>query len=391
MTLFIRDKDNNTMSHRFNTESIARLEITESVLTLLPKIEVVVSDGGVLLDRNPIVDKDVIHLRLNTRFGRETNEVVATFVISSFESVSAPENRGNVVVISGYMACNQMFSPYKRVAINGSSSDVVRRIANEVGLQFNSNEEGYEDVFWYQNGNNYSFLNHVMDRAYIPNDGVFVYGDLSGTLNYMSLRGALAQDVSLQARYDAQSMEDDIVVKDDLKQMFYNYYDVLNMTETYNNISNYGGTWSYYDLNEYVGTDIALIEKDTQLRNMKEDYFGIPVFSKGVGMIADKKLRNSVYRGRVQNYFAKYQLFSNSINLNIRDVTQVSLFEKVDLQMKSVGSNTEIVEPYCGEYLVTSISHSIVHDSHPGYAKRVLLSRNGINKSIVRKDYDGIV
>ena len=171
--------------------------------------------------------------------------------------------------------------------------------------------------------------------------------------------------------------------------MYYDGYEIVDLSETYNNMCNYGGVVNKYNLLEYVEDPLVNLDKTTDLSNKRESYTTSPVFSDNLGIIGSKPLQDTIYNGKLQNTFTKYQLFSNSISININNSTNVSLFDKVDLAVPSLIDGDSIAEPYSGEYVVASISHSIVLNA--GYAKRVLLCRNGINKSVLKKDYNGVV
>lgn len=392
LELYINNSvDNEETEYYIHQESVVRLEMTESILTLLPKIELSFLDKGNVVNAFPVLDKDILHIRLSPPFDTDELEINAKFTISSFKVLGVARNEGTLVNLSGYLATDNMFAPYRRTSRSGSSDQIIQSIANDVGLEFNSNTSGNESTYWYQDSNNYGFLKYVADRSYVANDGVFVYGDLSGALNYMSYKAVNALDVKFQARYNTDVFYSEIIADGDKEFMYYDNYDIVNNAEPYNNISNYGGSWSHYNLNEYVSEDINSFDSVTDLTDRRESYIGDSVFSIGSGIIAEPNLRNTMFRGKVQNSFAKYHLFTNNIYLNILNTTDVKLLDKVHLQVGSTSDFNGIAEPYSGEYLVTSISHSVIKDGFPGYSKRVLVCRNGINKSEIKTDYSGMV
>jgi len=370
-------------------DSIVSLEITESIVTILPKIEMYVADAGTFLDGNPISDKDVLHIKINNNVEQPETEINATFIISGITILSDNyQNKGNAIKIVGYMAADNVFSPYTQNAINGTSNDVIRKISKKIGLKFKSDVTGSENIYWYQDGNNYQYLTHIANRAYVPNDGVFVYGTLDGTINYTTLKTKIVSEPKLTGYYEPDRVKNNVLGDDDVGIMYYDGYEIVDITEIYNNLSNYGGYVSQYDLTSYVGTDLKNMSKMTDLFNQNSKYTDQPVFVGNLGIIGDKPLLNTIYVGKVQNTFTKFQLFSNSISININNSTDVKLFDKVNLYVPSTFDGYPSAEPYSGEYVVTSISHSIVKDA--SYSKRILLCRNGINKSIIKKDYVGI-
>ena len=372
------------------SESILSLDVTESVLTLLPKFTMVFADKGTIIDGNPISDKDVLHITFNNNIDDPKTEVYTKFIVSGINvSSDATENQGNYVTLTGYMAADNAFAPYSKETLRGTSDTVIRKKASELGLKFKNDVTGSESNAWYQIGNNYKFINHVSARAYIPNDGVFVYGTLDGTINYTSYNTKNALSVKFKAVYDRERVNNNILLPKDEIYMFYNGYDVKDLTEQYNNMSNYGGEVSIYNLDVHEFKDISSTVKNTQLLNQKSDYSGIPVFLDRIGLVGDKTLTDTIFIGKGQNAFTKFRLFSNTISLNINNSTKVSLFDKVDLNLQSTLTGEDVAEPYSGEYLVGAISHSLVKNA--SYSKRVLLCRSGINKSTIKKDYVGVL
>jgi len=387
------DRMNTKPKHIISTKSIVSLDITESVLTLLPKITLVFNDKSNMIDNKPILDKDVLHIKLNISDDLPENEIISTFIISVVDILPVANNDGVKVTISGYMAGDDVFAPYKYDAILGSSHDVVKKLTNIMGLKFNSNSDSTESVYWYQHSNNYTFLHQVAKKAYIPNDAVFVYGDVTGTMNYISFKTIAALETKYTAKYNVRKMQEEFLKDDDANILYYDGYHILNTTEIYNNISNYGGVFSYYDMDTYQTRSLHASYSNTDLLNRNSRYNEEPIFNLFMGVISDKTLQDTIYRGEIQNSVGRYNLFSNSIYINIRNTSVVALFDKVDLQLQSPLDVNEIAEPYSGEYFITSISHSVVKNGNPAYAKRILLCRNGINKSLEPQvqELDGIV
>ncbi len=368
-------------------DSIMKLEVTESVLTLLPRIELVVSDMGSFMDTYPIMDKDVLHVKFNSSLGDPLTEVYATFIISAVHILSdSVENHGNYVKIVGYMAANQAFSPFAYNSVRGSSDLVIRKTAMSMGLKFMSDVVGVENNNWYQNGNKYQFIRHVANRAYVPNDGVFVYGTLDGTIHYTSYNVRSVVPIRFTAEYNRSRVQNNVLNPiADAMYMYYDGYELVDINEIYNNKSNYGGVYTKYDLLRFGTLPLGPVSKTTAFLNKKATYYGQPTFSDNFGVVGDKTIQNTIYNGKLQNTFTKYHLFSNSISLNINNSTNVSLFDNVDLNLKSTFDRETVADPYSGKYMVTSISHSLV--ANAGYTKRILVCRHGINQSFYRKDY----
>lgn len=375
------DRSNGDNVRVIRSDSIISMEITESIFTLLPKIDIVISDRGNLIDRTPILDQDILYVHLNDISYRDETSIDVKFTINSFNAKSVVDNKGNIITISGYLASSNMFSPYHYNAFRGSSDEVIKKVLYSTGLKFRSNTKGYEDIIWYQNSSNYTFIKHISERSYNPSDAIYVYGDTEGYINYNSLKHSLSQEIKYTAKYNLLKMQSEVLLKNEEHIMYYDRYDVLNNTTTFNMLSNYGGVRGYYNLEEYVTDTLYTVNSNTDYLNIYKDYVNTSSFYHNDGILAEKKLRDTIYKGMAQNSFVTYNLLSNTISINIRNTTKVKLMDKVDLNIETPYEKNRIVEPYSGEYIIGSISRSIIKDGNPGYCIQVLLCRNGINKT----------
>lgn len=376
-------------SYDISPENVISLSITESVLSLLPRFEMEISDKGSFLDDRAITDKSMFYIVIDNII--ESEPIIdANFIISSFVANSdSLENQFNSFIITGYVECFDMFSPYLKRAYKGSSDTVISNIANEMGMTFDGRVVGVENNTWYQNGNNYQFIHHVGDRSFIDGDGVFVYGDVNRNIVYTSYDTEASRESTLIGYYSKDRVENNVLMGDDKKYMYFNAYNVMNNVDMYNNCVLYGGSYSYYNLEEYIYTDIELDSKLTDFYNQHQDYSDTSVFSIGVGLLPDEPIFDTIYKGKVQNAFYKYALFSNTILVNINNSTQVKLFDKIDFNLPSPFTRDGISDPYSGEYLIGSITYSIARNRP--LEKQVILCRHGINNNPDDKSVKDIV
>jgi hypothetical protein len=381
---YITNSMSDTNPHRhISLDSIVDFEIKESILNILPKVNMTVSDTDNLINADVIIDKTVLHIKLNTPEDKPELEINAMFIISAYSVESTNNNNGTMVRISGYMANDGMLTKVKYDYIKGNSSDVVKQLVIESGLKYDGVISSNESIIWYQRTNNYTFLKNVADRAYIPDDGVFVYGTFDGVIHYTTYNTQITNNSVGDAVYKNDILNY-VMGKDDVGKIYYNGFDIVNVTNIYNNLYNYGGHIHYYDLEEFIQKPLVSLKRSTQLLDINTKYYDLPVFSKYIGAVHNENVI-SLLRGKVLNIYTKYQLFSNTVSIRVNISTDIKLFDKINLNIQSITNDTDgsLVEPYSGEYLVTNISHSVGYGKN--YEKRILLSRRGINKNV---DYD---
>lgn len=367
-----------------NNENVITLSITESVLSIVPKIDITLINVGGFIERTPITDKCMISIvieepnKIAKNIQDNTSYIVnSKFIISSFYAMSdLYENKYLTYNISGYLALDNLFVPYHRQSFTGSSDDVLEAVCGEVGFNFDRRVRGVEDNIWYQAGNNFQFMTHVMERSFVDGDGVFVYGTASKDLVYTTMGFESSKEVSKIAKYSKSQTETNMLLND-TKHMYYDSYNVLNNAEVYNNVVLYGGLYSYYDMTKYVYDTVHYNGKLTDLYNLNKQYAGQPVFSIGVGLLPDESLFNTIYRGKMMNAFYKFAMFSNSILLNVGSCADVNLFDKIDLYLNSTADGNTISESYSGYYLVGAITTTISRDMN--ILKKVMLCRYGMN------------
>ena len=366
-------------------DNIKQLTITENVLSILPKIECVMSDVGTFVDKFTLLDDDIVSVVISQ--AEELDPMVEMeFNISDYEFESDNVTRQfDTVKFVGYASSKQLFVPYRNRSFNDNSSDILQKIAKETGIKFDNPHDvtPSDKMIWYQNQNNYNFIKHILTRAFISDDAVFFYGSTKNNFVYTSLNSEMEKEVDFTAKYNTDRVDNFILTVDEKDIMFFNTYDVLNVTGLFNKMSNYAATFGYYDLKgEYIGGTVDKVKKFTDLYNKSKDYDGTTSIFKNIGMFGNTNVFDEFPMGIVQNMFMKYNLFSNSVVININSMTDVKLFDKVNLGMPS--PIDEFNDAFSGLYLVGSIIHNVTFDGV--YEKKVLLCRNGINQSDDLKD-----
>lgn len=371
-------------------ENLESLTIREDILSVLPKIEIVISDVASFVDRYVILDDDIFSVVISQ--DEEIEPLVdMEFIISdySFESDDAG-NHYNKVKFIGYAQSKSLFVPYRNRSFNKNSSEILQDVAKETGIKFENPHSvtPNDKMIWYQNQNNFNFIKHILKRAYIPDDVVFFYGNTKNKFIYTSLKSEMNKEVDFNAKFNEERVYNYLLLSDETDIMFFNSYDVMNMTGIFNKMSNYSATFGFYNLKgEYVGGTVDRVDKMTDLYNKSKDYDGTPSIFCNTGLFGNNNVFEEFPRGIVQNMFLKYNLFTTTLLLNINSMTDVKLFDKVNVGIPEILDDKDTFnEPYSGNYLVGAITHNITYDGV--YQKKVMLCRNGINKSDELKDYN---
>lgn len=370
-------------------DNILYMTIKENILSTLPRLEMVINDVGSLIENNALYDKDILSIVLGT--SQENDAIInLDFNVSVFASeTDSEDNTSNTIKLVGYLAVDNMFVPYKNRSFEKSSIDILSEVAKECGLNFKNPQsvKSNDKMFWYQDDNNFTFIKHVLKRSYVDNDAVFFYTNAQGDTIYTSLNKEMDKEEDFIARYDRNRVDNVFLDDDETNVMYYNASDILNLTEMYNNMGNYGASFGLYNLKgETENGIITDVKKFTDLKNRLKEYDGEPTTFNNIGLISNPNVFDQFPKAIIQNFYFKYNLFSVSISLTINASTDVKLFDKVNLAFNSTLDRDTINDVYSGHYLVTGITHNVTNSNK--YEKQVILSRCGMNKTDNIREYE---
>lgn len=371
-----------------NVDNIEYLTIKENVLSVLPRLELVINDVGSLIENVALYDKDILNIMISN--DRSQDALLSMdFNVSVFASQQSPDdNKYSIIKIVGYLAVDDCMSTFKSRSFNKNSAEVLEMISDEIGVEFsNPNSISPSDkMIWYQSCTNYKFIKHILKRSYVDSDSVFFYGNSKNNLVYTTMTSEMDKEKAFIAKYDRTRVDNFLLTDAEKDIMYFDSSDIVNLSEIYNNINNYGILYSFYDMKG--GENSAIITNGnpfTDLKNRSTDYDGKPVINDIVGTISNPNVFDNYNTAMLQNYYYKYNLFSVSVSLNINASTDVKLFDKVNLALPSTYQRDQINDVYSGYYLVTAMTHNVTAGGQ--YSKQIILSRWGMNKTDNIKEY----
>jgi hypothetical protein len=251
-----------------------------------------------------------------------------------------------------------------------------------MGLNFkNKSKNPPSDLMkWIQFSNNYNFLKHVLKRSYIANDCTFLYGDVANNLNFNSLSTVLNNVVKFNTVFD-RKLTENFVIGNNEDVLFFDSYDLSNTTDIYNDLGNYGVSYSETTTKNVVNKEtVKYNKKGTDYFNIANSYSSNVVNHFDFGMFNDLNLFSNYNKAIIQNSYSRYNLFDINIRMNINNSTPVKLFDKINFEMPSVIERSSVNNCYSGHYHVTGITYKII--SETPIIKEILISRCGINKRV---------
>lgn len=360
------------------SSNIISLTIREWVLDVLPKIELSIADMGGLLEVATLEDNDEIEVSISKHSESET-QLNMTFLLSDYSISIISDNRMLNINIVGYMKVNDMFTTKTRCFNQSSSIDVLKKISTEAGLKFNNpmNVLSNDKMNWYQCNSNFDFIKHILKRAYIFNDVMFFYADHSNKFNITSLNKEMDKKENRISKFDVSQTE----FKKDKNDttIYYNAYDIVNMSGYFNKTNNYGRDVTYFDSKEMKTIEYNTINKITDLTFMDKNFYKKNVNGIYAGISdTDNIYSEKYFESLIRNDYLVKNFFGYSVVIQIDSECDVKLFDKINLVIPSLVSE-EFNEVYSGMYLVGGIIHNVCINGI--YKKMLSLHRNGMNKS----------
>lgn len=366
---------------------LLNLTIRESVLDILPRIEIRMTDDGYINDQFPIQDNQIAKVIIGKNED-DPNPLEASFILSDWNQVPIQDMKRVALDISGYLLVDNMFTEKHRCFAKANSEKVIRQIASEAGLKFSNpqNTVPSDNMTWYQiHQSNYDFIKHVLKRTFTPDDVSFCYTNTDSEMIYTSLNREMnKQDVKI-AKYGKEGFDrerDDETDPD--KTIWYNKWDISQRSGYMNRRTGYGVHYTYYDLKKEVTDVYSNMKKITSLTFKDKDLFEKPVHTILGGMFNKRNIYDDYFESLASNIYLVDSFFGYSLLINVNALSKVKLMDKINLSIKSMtsdGSNDTL----SGFYLVGSICHQIINGGT--YLKTLSLNRNGMNKSSVVQEY----
>jgi len=383
ITISRKSTNGSDVSYHIYGDAIQYLRVSESIFSTVPTLSLKFIDVNLILDDRPVTDGDTLIVTMGTN-GRSDDVKSLEFAISSIssEGIGTTKNKSNMVVVSGYMFIDGLLSINSLGAIRGSSDYVLGEVARSMGITFDSRASGEESTVWYNVGTPLSFIQHVADRSYINEDGVFVYCGVDGAMVYTSFKTEISNEPKwLMTHDDDRVLLEKLSEKTESNIVYYDDFKVVDSSHILNNKSNYNDTLIYYDLEDMVIDKCSVSSKNTEYANMDKDYVDSATSSLTVmGPIGDFSYRDTLYRGRLWNSYYKYLLSTVTVLFNISNVHDVKLFDVIDVRVKATIA-PGYSSPYSGKYVILSISRSFLFKGV--YNKRILVGRYGVNEGSV--------
>jgi len=370
---------------RYNPLNIQYLVIKSWIFNILPYIEIMFADNGFLMESFPLEDGEDIQITLGKHEDDE-NPLNLTFSLNDYSIAIAGDNRRSFVTLNGFLKATDMFMLRTRRFPKQNSSLVFSTIASESEIEFSNpfNIVPSDNMTWIQNSqSNFDFIRHVLRRAYVPDDMLMFYATTSNKFEINSLRSSIERKDTKKAKFSIENYEKNVKDEDDKDDtIWFASYSTVNNSGHFNKKLTYGFQYNYWDLEQAVTKTYNQIPKMTALSFRNKDVIKenkIVQEIKSMDYIEPNLYGEQYFESPLRNQFLKNNFFANSLVLNINALSQVSLMDKIYVEIPSMQAENESNETMSGFYLVAGVQHEV---SNGGiYKKKVALGRNGMEKS----------
>ena len=362
------------------TSNIISLSIKEWIFDIVPRIELLINDDGMLTEVFPLQDGDQIIVELKKP--SDTVSINMAFSLLTYTAGAMHGNKFMQIMMTGIMTVKDFYSPVRyRSLHNVNSKSALRQIVEaEGGVPFSSPVSTTDTMTWLQTTSNMDFCKHILRRSFVADDCMFLFADTSAKFNYTSFKTEIGKEVEGLAHFDIDKYSADVFENAaDQKDLWFNTYNILDMNTIENINRNYGTVFSYYNTSSgpkakpLIKTDHPLTDLSAKDQNKMFDIS----YRTNSGYLTEGNMHPNYYEAMAQNEYLRHNWLGGfTLELNINSLSHPRLLSKVHVIVPSVvgpGNN----ETLSGEYMVVGI----VHDANIGeiYKKRVVLARNGFN------------
>ena len=358
---------------------IVSLVVREWIFDILPRLEVVISDDGTLMEVFNIEDQAEITLEL-AKTNTQEGGIATSFIVDNWSVDALRGNKQFIFTINATLNAKNIFYPIKtRSFKNKTSSKVLEQIAQEGGLTVKTTPgvSTVDSMTWYQiNLNNYDMYKHVLKRASVNDDMFLSFIDVDKNLVISSLKKASKVQKSITAKFDIQlttAEPEDFKTPEDKKIIWYNGYKMENIEGNFNKQFGYGVNYNYYDLTNNIKK-----VSPSPYHPFTENYYqhGDKVDSINYGMLTDNVF-SDYFTSQINNKYYRMTSFGQRLAMSINSLYPIKLLDKVNVVLPSTVKVGEINTVYSGEYIVCGIVHSA--KSNGTYVKEISLHRNGFD------------
>ena len=377
-----------TMGVEIPKFNISWINIKESVFGIFPSFSMELNDPGNFSEALPIVDGDIITISWAANKTTDANIITLDFKVSEYFVRPIHESKTSKIYITGFLNASDFFFPSKNRGFVGSSGIVLSKLVTEMGISLGTLDATSDAMTWIQDGSNYEFINHILNRSYSPDSAMFAYMDVYGKFNYRDLNKALKQKEKFNAHYNLELAQTlGMSESESNSNIYFKAFDLVSINGEVKRNSGYGVDLVTYDGKTFNITSIKNTQKQTDLFDRQSSVKSS--YKYNGGSLNNANVYPDYKAAIVGNSVRKMDFISNGVGLNINGLSQVKCLDKVVLSFPSfIQGGKHINDVHSGPYLVTNIVHTL--SSGETYNKQVFLSRCGFNKSLSRTSYNGI-
>lgn len=390
------------------TNTIASIVVREWIFDVLPRLEIEMFDNGRFIDQFPFQDNDVIRIQL----GIIEDEMVldTDFYLQDYElnNVRPGTADQTYIKLTGLLKVDKMTFPINNRSFGTKkTSEIIRTIANECGIDVDVKKESLDSMKWLQvNQTNLQFIEHMKKRSFVGDDDLqFIYGTRDNKLIYTTMKTEYGKENDVKVAifdefksmingvlYDRESI--DKVEQDDRANyksedlLYYNNFKYKNIAGTINKDIAYGKSYNYFDFSseqakEYINDDKYFGDNSLKEANNVGTIVDTDVF----GYYDKDNQHQNFYEAIIQNEYLEKNMFSSMLILYTRPVKSLKLFDVINVKVPSnLPLESDVDEVHSGLYIVGGIIHNAALRGI--YSNVVILFRNTINIKGYLEDFE---
>jgi len=361
--------------------NIKSLTIREYVYDVIPRFKLSFTDDGFFSTDNPLCENQIIEI-IASYSDSGKNIINQKFKIVTYERTNLSSNVDNVYifVVEGiiYTDAKVNRTLYNKSYKQKTFSEVVENIASLSGINSNVEITSKDRMNWFQtNKSNTSFLNESIYKSSVgDNDTPFCYIDRHSVLNYTSLQTAVKKDTNLILTYSPTEMSKGNIDNNSTQRYFtsYTYTDLSGYFNTYGGGN--GIKYSYYNESDFVTKNSAEYKSSGLTKYINKVNDSVQTQYLQFGTYNQGNLYEDYFDTLVRNQILRGSILSNNLVISAQP-NHYNLLDKINIEIKSKSSSSNVQKPNSGNYLIGGIVHNFSNSGQ--YAQMLVCFRDGMD------------
>lgn len=352
-----------------NAVTLKSITMHSNVVFGFPTADIVLADAVRYFDNTPILDNSTIEIISGSDYSLP-NKPVYRFRVTSINK--SEQSHVDIYNIHCNFNAPRYVNENFKGAINDSSSNIIRAIAQQSGLPYITDATSDNQVWYGLAKKRFDFANSIAAHSYLNEGSCFGLGlTLDGTLKLKNISGINFNSGSLfiQGNKVNNTVKSVLGYEESTESGFFNYlmgykFEALEQgTDSFE---------TYATINLPVKSTTVNIN-----RVLNENLSGS---SLKIGPVSSGNVHTNYYKAEYQNLRIK-ATYANSLYITLNEETRLDLFDPIKYALvTNVNGKVQLNNKLSGGYIITG---KAIHIEPGYYYEKLKITRQGYNLNVI--------